>query len=556
MSWVRDPLGPPEILPPNIVGAFYYNWVVVGYLKETTHISWVITGISFGIIVGVAGVKALNCELLASMSDKWLMGAGIVLAALAVFSCLRLLMPVAIVAGLLIGYARGAAVNNDLAVYDQYIGDDVVIVGRLDGDPSYDQDLIAGSLAQIYLVKLGGSNATKMELPGRIWFSADDGRANLNRYDWLVIAGTLDMGFGSYVASIQRGDLVGVWTTDADIAGKLRNEFLNNLAKVMDEQQAGLGMGLLAGQKTALDDDIQDAFVTASLTHILVASGYNLTVLVRFARRLLARRSRLLALGLSIILIILFVQVTGSSASMDRAALVSTLSLLFWYVGRGSHPVVILSFVAAVTILIDPSQLWGDVGWYLSFASFAGVIILAPLLNDVVKAIWHRCVGNNEDDALEANDIDRKELTIVAKLARRVEGWPASLGQIIIETVSAQIMTVPLIALFMGQISLAGFITNIPVLPLLPLAMLLTFITGLAVCVLPLSLATVVGRPAQWLLGFIINMAIWGQTLPGSSVEWQPDWSTVIAYYGVVIVMIVILKRLTHHNFYSDNVVE
>ena len=110
-------------------------------------------------------------------------------------------------------------------------------------------------------------------------------------------------------------------------------------------------------------------------------------------------------------------------------------------------------------------------------------------------------------------------------------------------------MTVPLIALFMGQVSLAGFITNIPVLPLLPLVMLLTFITGLAACVLPLSLATVIGRPAQWLLSFVINVAIWGQTLPGSSVEWQPDWSTVIAYYGAVFVVIVILKRLTHHNF-------
>ena len=528
----------------------------MGYLKETTHISWVITGISIGVIIGVAGVKVLDCEWLASISNKWLMGAGLVLATLAVVSRLRLLMPVAIVAGLLIGYARGAVVNNGLVVYDQYIGDDVVIVGRLDSDPSHDQDLIAGSLAQIYLVKLGDNDMAEMELPGRIWFSVDASQVNPNRYDWLEIAGTLDMGFGSYAASIQRGDLVSSWTTDVDVAGRLRNEFLNNLTKVMDEQQAGLGMGLLAGQKTALDDDIQDAFVAASLTHILVASGYNLTVLVRFARRLLARRSRLLALGLSIILIILFVQVTGSSASMDRAALVSILSLLFWYVGRGSHPVVILSFVAAATILIDPSQLWGDVGWYLSFASFAGVIILAPLLNDVIKLIWRCCVRNDERDVIETDGVDRKELTITAKLARRVEGWPASLGQIIIETISAQIMTVPLIALFMGQVSLAGFITNIPVLPLLPLVMLLTFITGLAACVLPLSLATVIGRPAQWLLSFVINVAIWGQTLPGSSVEWQPDWSTVIAYYGAVFVVIVILKRLTHHNFYSDNVVE
>ena len=34
----------------------------------------------------------------------------------------------------------------------------------------------------------------------------------------------------------------------------------------------------------------------------------------------------------------------------------------------------------AITVLINPSYAWGDVGWQLSFAAFAGVMLLAPLL--------------------------------------------------------------------------------------------------------------------------------------------------------------------------------
>ncbi len=68
------------------------------------------------------------------------------------------------------------------------------------------------------------------------------------------------------------------------------------------------------------------------------------------------------------------------SPSMSRAGLVAGLSLLAWYYGRRIHPLVLLPLAMAITVMVQPSYAWGDLGWQLSFAAFAGVLIGAPLI--------------------------------------------------------------------------------------------------------------------------------------------------------------------------------
>ena len=472
---------------------------------------------------------------------------GLILSTIALISRWRLVVLIACLGGLLLGCARGGVELAAMHQYDDYIGDEVIVTGQISADPTSDKGSTRLTLANI-TIQRGDDRA---ELTGQIWVELGDCMEPLRRSNWIMIDGLLDEGFGSYAATMSRATLRRVIDDRRDAMGKLRDSFAGKLGKVLDQQELGLGMGLLAGQKTALGDDMQSAFVAASLTHILVASGYNLTVLVRFARRLLAGRSRLVALILSITLILLFASLTGLSASMNRAVLVSVFSLLAWYVGRKIHPVVLLSVTGAITIWLDPSQIWGDVGWYLSFGSFAGVIILAPLINDFIS-------GRQKDDSADNDNeaVDESQLTVVARLARKLGTWPGALLQILVETFSAQLVTLPIIALFMGNISLVGMVTNIVVLPLLPLAMLLTFVAGLSVLALPNVIAKVLAVPAQVLLGFIIVVAQWGATLPGSTIEFTPTISQIIIYYGVVVIVAIVLKLVTKHNFYSDNVVE
>jgi competence protein ComEC len=280
-------------------------------------------------------------------------------------------------------------------------------------------------------------------------------------------------------------------------------------------------MGYLLGQRRALPADLAAALVVTGLTHVVVASGYNLTILVRLARRLFVNVSKYLATLSSVMMILGFMAVTGASPSMTRAGLVSGLSLAAWYYGRRFHPLVLLPFAAAVTVLIDTTYAWNDLGWQLSFAAFAGVMVLAPLLQRYFFG-------------------DKK---------------PGIIRQILGETISASIMTLPILILAFGQFSNVALMTNLLILPLVPLAMLLTFITGIGAIVLP-GAASIIGAPAEWLLGYMIGVIHYFAGLPWAQtiLSIQP-WMVAVAYTIIALVCIY-LWRATKYNLNESNIVE
>ena len=94
---------------------------------------------------------------------------------------------------------------------------------------------------------------------------------------------------------------------------------------------------------------INTQLAAVGLTHIIAVSGYNLTIIIRAMRRLLTKRSKYQSTLLSFGLIAVFLLVTGFSASIVRAAIVSGLSLIAWYYGRAFRPLLLILLSAVIT---------------------------------------------------------------------------------------------------------------------------------------------------------------------------------------------------------------
>ena len=281
-----------------------------------------------------------------------------------------------------------------------------------------------------------------------------------------------------------------------------------------------MGAGYVLGENRTLPSDFDDALRVVGLTHVVVASGYNLTILVRLARRLFVKISRYMAVAAGSTMVLLFVGITGLSPSMTRAGLVASISLLAWYYGRKIHPIIILGIAAAASVLIQPDYAWGDVGWLLSFTAFAGVMFLAPLLQAYFFG-------------------DKK---------------PGIFRQIVGETLSAQILTAPVIIFTFGTFSTVAILANILVLPLVPLAMLLVFLTGIFTLWLPF-LVMVVVQPTQWLLGYMVEVVnvLAGVSWASHEVSWS--LSEVLASYIFILLLIIFLAKKTETNFREVNIV-
>ncbi len=520
---------------------YWRSFIIVLMLKTKIHISWQITAWCLGFVGGVA-LLSLARFTVAAPWNYLLAALALGALILACHSSTRLWLIVSVLSGVLIGLLRGGVTQSELAGYRAHFDKTVTVTATVSDDLSSLRDKWSLTLSD---VRIDGKL-----LGGKIWTSISKGsKASIARSNQVTLSGKLSKGFGVYAATLQSAKLQKVvkWP-GADPMGQVRDWFGDNLHEVTNDDEWALGMGILAGQKSAQSDNMKATFIAAALTHILVASGYNLTVLVRFARRLFAKHARLLALILAATLVIMFAGVTGMSASMLRASMVAILSLVLWYYGRNIHPVVLLSLVAAVSLMIDPTAIWGDVGWYLSFGSFAGVILMAPLLQDYFYA-----------DRMAAEQ-KRKWKGIKLKGWDRVNEWlgglPQTISQILFETISAQAFTLPIIAIFMGNVSIVGILTNILVLPLLPLAMLLTFTAGLSVAVAPISVAIVIATPAKWLLDFVLAVAAWGSEIPGGTADIKmPLWQAAV-FYVVVALIVLALKRITKHSYYSDNIVD
>ena len=131
-----------------------------------------------------------------------------------------------------------------------------------------------------------------------------------------------------------------------------------------------------------------------------------------------------------------------------------------------------------------------------------------------------------------------------------------SIRQVFIETLSAQIMAAPIIALFMGNFAPYGLIANILVLPFLPLTMLLTFIAGIGAFLLPHPLAIIVAQPATWLLNYIIGIANWVADFPGASQSIEISGWAVAGIFVIIFAIVVYLRLKTKHALRDSNVVE
>lgn len=417
--------------------------------------------------------------------------------------------------GLIVGLWRAGPITKDVEKAKSMVGEIVEIVGKLPDDPSVQK---SGEIT----FKLDDVLIDGQKIRGSIWVSLKDSRQKIERSDTVKLEGKLKDGFGNFSASLSNATLEEIAKTSSQDYGlKLRNSFSKKTSEVIAEPEASLGLGFLVGQKNDLPTNLLEALKIAGLTHVIVASGYNLTILVRLARRLFEKVSKYMSAMVSVFMIVGFIGITGWSPSMVRAGLVALLSLAVWYYGRKIHPVALISFAAMLTVMYRPSYAWGDLGWQLSFLAFVGVLILAPILKEYFFK-------------------DKENNLIVG---------------ILVETFSAFIMTLPLIAYNFGTISTVAIFANLMILPLIPLAMLLTFTSGL-ISFVSIWLAGIFGWLTYQLLHYMVYVSSYFASLSWSQVNITFGSGMVLFWYMVVVAIIFYFRKVTSFRFDEVNLVK
>lgn len=277
-----------------------------------------------------------------------------------------------------------------------------------------------------------------------------------------------------------------------------KHGFVSRIELVIPQPQVGLAEGLLLGIKKALGEDLENAFRTTGIMHIVVLSGYNIMIVVTFVMYVLALmlplRARILFGGITIVL---FACLVGLSATVIRASGMAVLILIAKATGRTYAVMRALVFTGIVMLLLNPYLLAFDVGFQLSFIATLGLILVSPHLEKYLNFM------------------------------------PTKIGlrEFLTATVATQIFVSPILLYQMGQFSVVAVIVNVLVLPMVPVAMLLTFITGM-VGFISTALSFPIGFLAHLSLSYILFIAETFAKLPFASftVPAFPFYVVVLSY--------------------------
>ncbi len=394
------------------------------------------------------------------------------------------------VLGLSLGLARGTVYMQKLGELKNLTGQNVTIDVTATSDAVYAQASQLEFTAGHAQLQPGNTPLT-----GNLKISGF-GEAMIYRGDRVQISGKLYPTRGSNQARISYAQLKRVGSDNSWI-NRFTRRFSAGMQSALPEPNASFGMGLLIGQRSTLSTDIINQLTMVGLLHIVAVSGYNLTILVRAAARA-KLGSKYQKLVSSLALISFFILMTGFSASIVRAAIVSTLSLWAWYYGRKIRPVLILALTAALTAAFNPFYIWGDPGWYLSFLAFFGVLIISPI--------------------------------VINKLFRR---QPKIIVSVAMETLAAEVMTLPLIMSMFGQLSLVGLFTNVLVVPLIPFAMLLSAVAAAAGMLVP-AVAGWLAWPANLLLTYILDIVHLFSAIPSIFLRRSISTPGMLYFYSLV----------------------
>lgn len=273
--------------------------------------------------------------------------------------------------------------------------------------------------------------------------------------------------------------------------------YLSGLRVALPEPSAGLAAGITVGEKRGSGEELNEVFRIVGLTHIIVLSGYNITIILNALAYGLAQFSRPLRFTVSALAVFFVVLMAGAAASAVRAGIMALIAVYARQSRRVFLSLRVLAVAAFAMILWNPYTLVFDPGFQLSVLATFGLVAFGPFF------------------------------------ARKLTRIPEKFGlrEIASSTLATQLTVLPLILYQSGQLSVYALPANLFALAAIPSAMALSAIAALAGVLLgPVS--AVFALPAHMLLSYIIGVANIFASLPLASLSLPvfPSWLLCIAY--------------------------
>lgn len=284
---------------------------------------------------------------------------------------------------------------------------------------------------------------------------------------------------------------------------ELRNLMKTKIEKLLPKETSGLCLGMLIGETSGIEENMQENFRDSNLSHILAVSGANVSyiiVSITYIFNKMCLRKRLSKI-ISIILLILFMLLTGCTSSVNRACIMAILMLIAELLYRKSDVYNNLAISALILLIINPYSLL-DIGFQLSYMGTIGIVFLHDRIRNFIKI-------NNK----------------IVKY----------FFEMIVVTTCANLAIIPIMMFHFNTISLTFYFSNIIVGPILGIVAIIGFIMFfISLIFTPIS--SLIAIVLNLMLKFIIKIAEITANMPFSKIIIiTPSFFFIIVWYLIII---------------------
>ena len=227
-------------------------------------------------------------------------------------------------------------------------------------------------------------------------------------------------------------------------------------SKMGDNSQSAILTAFVTGSKESIGKSTKETFRSSGAAHLLALSGLHVGILFMILNRITALFSLTLAARRMRVLVVVgctaaFLAITGFIPSLARAIIMAAICSIAKVWGYRIARAETLVITAFLLICYNP-QVVASIGFQLSFAAMAGIMLIMPTLSESLKRVMERWRGRG--------------------MASRIISWCAErIAAPLLLTISCQITTLPLCLYYFQSFSNYYLITNLIAIPVVAITL-------------------------------------------------------------------------------------
>ena len=300
-----------------------------------------------------------------------------------------------------------------------------------------------------------------------------------------------------------------------------REKAVTQVFRLYPQPVSSLLAGILFGEEDQIPQTVETAFRNTSTSHIIVISGFNITIVAALCLNLLRRIfNKWQSTLLTLFILIAYTILVGGDAAVSRAAVMGSMGLIGALFGRKQTGVNSLAFTAALLAAFNPFLLL-DIGFQLSFMATLGLI----LFSDPITSIFERWFAKEKNEN------------------KLVGFWQILIQDYISPLLAAQLIVTPLLIYYFRQFSLVSLPANLLIAPLQPPIMIFG---GLSVFIsfVIFPLGKIISFIAWVFTALTIRIVILFNALPSNTLQLaQISLISVLCVYLVLLALWFGIKR-------------